>query len=158
MPGESQSSTFSEVDGRLFLVAVTCTRKKFCKIKTVAILLGNRQCYQKGAYRMNTSESVAHTAWICKYHIVWIPKYCKKRLFGVLREEIGPVIRELARQKESRILEGNMMSDHVHMLITIPPKYSVSSVIGFIKGKSAIYIARNFQGKKRNFVGESFWA
>ncbi len=107
---------------------------------------------------MNTSESLAHTAWICKYHVVWIPKYRKKRLFGALREQIGPVIRELARQKESRILEGNMMPDHVHMLITIPPKYSVSSVIGFIKGKSAIYIARNFQGKKRNFVGESFWA
>ena len=82
----------------------------------------------------------------------------KKRLFYVLRQEIGSVLRKLARQKESEIIEGHLMEDHVHMLISIPPKYSVSSVIGYIKGKSAIYIARNFQGRKRNFVGESFWA
>ena len=82
----------------------------------------------------------------------------KKRLFYVFRQEIDSVLRELARQKESEIIEGHLMEDHVHMLISIPPKYSVSSVIGYIKGKSAIYIARNFQGRKRNFVGESFWA
>ena len=107
---------------------------------------------------MDESSSLSHTKWECKYHVVWIPKYRKKRLFYVLRQEIGPVLRELARQKESEIIEGHLMEDHVHMLISIPPKYSVSSVIGYIKGKSAIYIARNFQGRKRNFVGESFWA
>ena len=107
---------------------------------------------------MDESSSLSHTKWECKYHVVWIPKYRKKRLFYVLRQEIGSVLRKLARQKESEIIEGHLMEDHVHMLISIPPKYSVSSVIGYIKGKSAIYIARNFQGRKRNFVGESFWA
>ena len=107
---------------------------------------------------MKMPESIAHTTWICKYHVAWIPKYRKKQLFGVLRKEIAPVMKDLARQKECEILEGKLMPDHVHMLIAIPPKYSVSSVIGFIKGKTAIYIARNFRGKKRNFVGESFWA
>ena len=107
---------------------------------------------------MKMPESIAHTTWICKYHVVWIPKYRKKQLFGALRKEIAPVMKDLARQKECEILEGKLMPDHVHMLIAIQPKYSVSSVIGFIKGKTAIYIARNFRGKKRNFVGESFWA
>ena len=107
---------------------------------------------------MKTPDSIAHTTWICKYHVVWIPKYRKKQLFGAIRTELAPVMKELARQKESEILEGALMPDHVHMLISIPPKYAVSSVIWYIKGKSAIYIARNFRGKKRNFVGESFWA
>ena len=107
---------------------------------------------------MKTADSIAHTTWICKYHVVWIPKYRKKQLFGAIRTELAPVMKELARQKESEILEGALMPDHVHMLIAIPPKYAVSSGIGYIKGKSAIYIARNFRGKKRNFVGESFWA
>ena len=107
---------------------------------------------------MKTPDSIAHTTWICKYHVVWISKYRKKQLFGLIRTELAPVMKELARQKESEILQGALMPDHVHMLIAIPPKYAVSSVIGYIKGKSAIYIARNFRGKKRNFVGESFWA
>ena len=107
---------------------------------------------------MKTPDSIAHTTWICKYHVVWIPKYRKKQLFGLIRTELAPVMKELARQKESEILQGAFMPDHVHMLIAIPPKYAVSSVIGYIKGKSAIYIARNFRGKKRNFVGESFLA
>ena len=89
---------------------------------------------------MKMPESIAHTTWICKYHVVWIPKYRKKQLFGALRKEIAPVMKDLARQKECEILEGKLMPDHVHMLIAIPPKYSVSSVIGFIKGKTAIYI------------------
>ena len=106
---------------------------------------------------MKTPDSIAHTTWICKYHVVWIPKYRKKQLFGLIRTELAPVMKELARQKESEIIQGALMPDHVHMLIAIPQKYAVSSVIGYIKGKSAIYIARNFRGKKRNFVGESFW-
>ena len=107
---------------------------------------------------MKTPDSIAHTTWICKYHVVWIPKYRKKQLFGLICTELAHVMKELARQKESKILQGALMPDHVHMLIAIPQKYAVSSVIGYIKGKSAIYIARNFRGKKRNFVGESFWA
>lgn len=89
---------------------------------------------------------------------MWIPKYRKKTIFGDLRKYLGEIFRELARQKESKILEGHLMSDHVHILLSIPPKYSVSQVVGFIKGKSAIQIARNFQGRKKNFVGQHFWA
>lgn len=102
--------------------------------------------------------SLAHTKWDCKYHIVWIPKYRKKRLFGELRRELGPVLRELASHRESEIIEGRMLVDHVHVLIRIPPKYAVSQVVGYIKGKSAIHIARNYMGRKRNFRGQHFWA
>ena len=107
---------------------------------------------------MRQVESLSHTRWECKYHVVFIPKYRRKALFGQIRTFLGEIFHQLARQKESRIEEGHIMPDHVHMMITIPPKYSVSQVIGFIKGKSAIQIARNFGERKRNFVGESFWA
>jgi len=107
---------------------------------------------------MEEVQSLNHTKWDCKYHVIWIPKYRKKSLFANLRPHLGEALRELARQKESKILEGHLLIDHVHILISIPPKYSVSSVIGFIKGKSAIYIARNFRNRRRNFVGETFWA
>ena len=96
--------------------------------------------------------------WDCKYHVVFIPKYRKKRIYGEIRRELGEVFRRLARQKESEIVEGHLMGDHVHMLISIPPKYAVAQVIGYIKGKSAIHIARTFGGRKRNFVGHHFWA
>jgi putative transposase len=89
---------------------------------------------------------------------VFIPKYRKKAIFGQVRKELGDVFRRLARQKESVIEEGHLMSDHVHMMISIPPKYAVSQVIGFIKGKSAIHIARVYAGRKRNYVGQHFWA
>lgn len=107
---------------------------------------------------MEDKQSLSHTVWDCKYHIVWIPKYRKKVMYGEIGRYLGEVIRELARQKESLVLEGHLMSDHLHMLISIPPKYSVSQVVGFIKGKSAIHIARNFVGRKKNFVGQNFWA
>jgi len=90
--------------------------------------------------------------------VVWIPKYRKKAIYGDLRKYLGDIFRELAEQKESRVIEGHLMADHVHILLTIPPKYSVSQVVGFIKGKSAIQIARNFQGRKKNFTGQHFWA
>ena len=107
---------------------------------------------------MNIYESLKHTKWECKYHIVFIPKCRRKVLFGQLRRELGPVLRELATQRECRIEEGHLQSDHVHMMISIPPKYSVAQVVGYIKGKSAIYVARRHLGKGRNFVGENFWA
>ena len=107
---------------------------------------------------MNSDLSLNHSRWECKYHVVWIPKYRKKALYGQLRKYLGQVFKELARNRESEIVEGHMMPDHVHMLISIPPKYSVSQVIGFIKGKSAIHIARNYLGQKRNFTGQQFWA
>ena len=107
---------------------------------------------------MRIVNSLNHTRWECKCHIVFIPKYRKKVLFGQIRKEMGEVFHRLARQKESLIEEGHLMPDHVHMMISIPPKYAVSHVIGFIKGKSAIHIARIYAGRKRNYVGQSFWA
>lgn len=107
---------------------------------------------------MKEYQSLAHTKWDCKYHIVFIPKKRKKVIFGAIRRHLGAVLHELADQKECKILEGHLMSDHVHMCISIPPKYSVSNVVGHIKGKSAISIARRFMGRNRNFGGESFWA
>ena len=107
---------------------------------------------------MQEYETLKHTTWECKYHVVFIPKYRKKSLYGQIRKELGQVFRELARQKECEIHEGHLMGDHVHMLISIPPKYSVAQVMGFIKGKSAIHIARVYAGRRRSFVGQHFWA
>ncbi len=107
---------------------------------------------------MYDEQSLSHTRWDCKYHVIWIPKYRKKSIFGDLRKYLGEIFRELARQKECTVIEGHLMPDHVHILLSIPPKYSVAQIVGFIKGKSAIQIARNFQGRKKNFVGQNFWA
>ena len=107
---------------------------------------------------MRQVESLSHTRWECKYHIVFIPKYRRKALFGQIRKELGEVFHRLARQRESLIEEGHVMADHVHMMISIPLKYAVSQVVGFIKGKSAIHIARTYLGRKRNYVGQHFWA
>ena len=106
---------------------------------------------------MRDYQSLSHTRWDCKYHVVYIPKKRKKKLFGALRRHLGALFHELALHKESTIVEGHVMPDHVHMCIAIPPKYAVSNVVGYIKGKSAIQIARQF-GKKRNFTGQAFWA
>jgi putative transposase len=103
-------------------------------------------------------ESLSHTKWECKYHVVFIPKCRRKTLYKELRRHLGEVLRRLAEQKESRIEEGHWMSDHVHMMIAIPPKYAVSQGVGFIKGKSAIHLARVYGERKRNFVGQHFWA
>ena len=103
-------------------------------------------------------ESLNHTKWECKYHVVFIPKYCRKALYGELRRHLGQVFHELARQKECKVEEGHLMPDHVHMLLSIPPEDAVSQVLGYIKGKSAIHIARVYAGRKRNFVGQHFWA
>lgn len=107
---------------------------------------------------MNNIQSLCHSVWDCKYHIVWIPKYRRKVLYGRIRQHLGEVIRELARQRESSVLEGHLCSDHVHVYIAIPPKYAVAQVVGYIKGKSAIHIARTFGKRTRNFTGENFWA
>ena len=107
---------------------------------------------------MRQVNSLNHTRWECKYHIVFIPKYRKKVLFGKIRLELGEVFHSLARQKESLIEEGHLLPDHVHMMISIPPKYAVSQVVGYIKGKSAIHIARSYSGRQRNYIGQHFWA
>lgn len=105
---------------------------------------------------MRDYQSLSHTRWDCKYHVVYIPKKRKKRLFGAVRRHLGELLHELALHKESKIVEGHLMPDHVHMCISIPPKYAVSNVVGYLKGKSAIQIARLF-GSKQNFTGENFW-
>jgi putative transposase len=105
-----------------------------------------------------TTESLSPTRWDCKYHIVFIPKCRRAVLYRELRKHLGEMFRHLAQQKECRIEEGHLLGDHVHMLISIPPKYAVAQVVGFIKGKSAIHLARNFGGRQRNFTGCNFWA
>ena len=117
----------------------------------------SRQSITKGS-PMTDYRSLSHTKWECKYHVVFIPKYRKKAIYGALRRRLGDVLRTLAEQKESRIEEGHLMPDHVHMMIAIPPKYAVSQVVGYIKGKSAIHLARVYGERKRNFVGQHFWA
>src|ERR1043165_729292 len=107
---------------------------------------------------MDEYESLSHTKWECKYHVVFIPKCRRKTLYVDLRKYLGEVFRRLAQQKESRIEEGHLLSDHVHMLIAIPPKYAVAQVVGVIKGRSAIHLARVYAERKRNFVGQHFWA
>ena len=107
---------------------------------------------------MDEYQSLSHTKWDCKYHVIFIPKYRRMALYGQLRRHVGEVFRKLAEQKESRIEQGHLMPDHVHMMIAIPPKYAVSQVVGFIKGKSAIHLARSYAERSRNFVGQHFWA
>lgn len=107
---------------------------------------------------MRDYKSLAHTRYDCKYHIVFIPKYRKKVMYGNIRKYLGEILHELASHRESKIEEGHLMGDHLHMCISIPPKYAVSKVVGYIKGKSAIMIAQKFGKKVRNFKGENFWA
>ena len=109
---------------------------------------------------MTTSsyESLSHSRWDCKYHVVFVPKYRKKAIYGAKKEFLRRIFHELATQKGCEIVSGSLVCDHVHMLIRIPPKYSVAEVVGYLKGKSAIAIARQFGGRKRNFNGECFWA
>src|SRR5205814_2854726 len=102
-------------------------------------------------------QSLSHSKWDCKYHVVFVPKRRRKAIFGQTRRQLGAMFHALARQKECQIIEGHLMADHVHMCIAIPPKHPVASVIGFLKGKSAIAIAR-LCGKERNFTGEHLWA
>ena len=107
---------------------------------------------------MNTYQSLFHTSWVCKYHIVFIPKYRKKVLYGQLRKNLPQILKDLATRVDSEILEGHICKDHVHILISVPPKISVAKVVGYLKGKSAIFIARNFLNHRQNFGGQSFWA
>jgi putative transposase len=107
---------------------------------------------------MDEYQSLSHTQWECLYHVVFIPKRRRRTLYAGLRKYLGEVFRQLAEQKESRVEEGHLMIDHVHMMLRIPPKYAVSQVVGFIKGKSAIHLARVYGERKRSFVGQHFWA
>ena len=107
---------------------------------------------------MKDWRSQAHVKWDCKYHVVILPKYRRRKFFGNARREVGEILRDLCRQKGVELLEGNAMPDHIHMLLMIPPKFSVANTIGFLKGKSAIRIFRDYLQVKRNFTGRHFWA
>jgi putative transposase len=122
------------------------------------LLIVSRQSTRKEVPSMDEYQSLSHTKWECKYHVVFIPKCRRKTLYAELRPHLGGVFRKLAEQKESRVEQGHLLPDHVHILMSVPPKYSVSQVVGFIKGKSAIHLARVYGEKKRNFVGQHFWA
>ena len=107
---------------------------------------------------MDKCRSLSHTKWECKYHVIFIPKCRRKTLYGQLRQHLGEGLRDLAARKESQIDEGHLMPGDVHMPVAIPPKFAVSQVMGYIKGKSAIHLARVYGERKRNFVGQHFWA
>jgi putative transposase len=107
---------------------------------------------------MEQYNHLNHTTWDCKYHVVFIPKYCKKVIFGQIKNRLGAVFHDLAKRKGCVIEEGHLMPDHVHMMISVPPKLAVSEVVGFMKGKSSIWIAQNIERKMRNFNGAKFWA
>jgi len=106
----------------------------------------------------NNYQSLAHSRWECKYHVVFVPKRRRRQLYGQIRRHLGTIFHALARQKECQIIEGHVMPEHVPMGIAIPPKVAVAQVIGFLKGQSAIAIARQCGGQERNFTGEHFWA
>lgn len=103
-------------------------------------------------------DSLAHTVWECKYHIVWVPKRRRKVIFGQLRQEIGTIIRRLCKYKGIEMMEGNTGIDHIHILVSIPPKYSVATITGYLKGKSAMIVFEKYSNLKKNFKGHNFWA
>ena len=107
---------------------------------------------------MDEYESLSHSKWECKYHVVFIPKCRRKVLYKSLRQHLGEVFKQLAEQRESRIEQSHLQIDHVHIMISIPPKYAVAQVVGYIKGKSAIYLARVYGERKQNYAGQNFWA
>ena len=107
---------------------------------------------------MRDWQSQAHVKHYCKYHVVFVPKYRKKMIYGTLRRDIGGILRNLCRQYGVELVEGYAMRDHIHMLLMIPPKHSVSNTVGFLKGKSAIRIFRDYMQVKRNFTGRNFWS
>jgi putative transposase len=106
---------------------------------------------------MHDWTSLSHVRWDCKYHIVFVPKYRQKRLYGKFRTRVGEIIRDLCRQRGVEFLEGHLMPDHIHMCLRVPPKFSIAFVIGFIKGKSAVLIHRKVL-KRNKVAGFHFWA
>ena len=106
---------------------------------------------------MHDRKSLSHVRWECKYHIVFVPKYRKKKLYGKFRNRVGGILRDLCRQRGVELLEGYLMPDHVHMCLSVPPKYSIAFVIGFLKGKTAVLIHRTVL-KQRRVSGLHFWA
>lgn len=103
-------------------------------------------------------NSLSHTVWECKYHVVWVPKNRRKVIYGKLRQEIGTILRRLCEYKGIEILEGKACIDHIHLCMSVPPKYSVATVVGYLKGKSSMIVFEKYSRLKKNFKGHSFWA
>lgn len=107
---------------------------------------------------MREWQSLAHVKWECKYHLVIVPKYRRKVLFGKVRQRIGQILRQLCRQRGVELIEGHAMPDHIHLVLSVPPKYSLAMVVGYLKGKSAIQLHRQLLGVKQGFTGKHFWS
>lgn len=107
---------------------------------------------------MREWQSLAHVKWECKYHLVIVPKYRRKVLFGKARQRIGQILRQLCRQRGVELIEGHAMPDHIHLVLSVPPKYSLAMVVGYLKGKSAIQLHRQLLGVKQGFTGKHFWS
>jgi putative transposase len=103
-------------------------------------------------------RSLSHTVWECKYHVVWVPKRRRKIIYGKLRREVGTILQRLCKYKGIELLEGKACIDHIHMCVEIPPKYSVSTIVGYLKGKSAMIVFEKYSRLRKNFRGHSFWA
>ena len=103
-------------------------------------------------------QNLSHTVWECKYHIVWVPKKRRKIVYGKLRKELGTILRRLCEYKGVEVVEGTLCADHIHMCLAIPPKYSVSTIVGYVKGKSAMIVFEKYSRLKKNFRGHRFWA
>ena len=110
------------------------------------------------ASKPNDDSSLSHTRWNCKYHIVFIPKYRRKEIYGKIRIDIGQILRQLCVYKDVEIIEAHAMSDHIHMMIRIPPKISVSSFMGYLKGKSSLMIFERHANLKYKYGNRNFWA
>ena len=110
------------------------------------------------ATKPNDDSSLSHTRWNCKYHIVFIPKYRRKEIYGQLRADIGQILRQLCQYKDVEIVEAHAMSDHIHMLVKIPPKLAVSSFMGYLKGKSRLMIFERHANLKYKYGNRNFWA
>ena len=107
---------------------------------------------------MKDWRSQAHVKWDCKYHVVIVPKYRRRKFYGSLRSEIGKILRQLCQQKDIVLVKGNALSDHVHMLLSVPPKYSIAMMIGYLKGKSAIRVHRELLKTRGTLFGRAFWS
>lgn len=103
-------------------------------------------------------SSLSHAVWECKYHVVWVPKNRRKIIYGKLRQEVGTILRRLCEYKGIKIIEAKACVDHIHMCISVPPKYSISTIVGYLKGKSAMIVFEKYSRLKKNFKGQQFWA
>ena len=103
-------------------------------------------------------RTLAHTTWECKYHIVFVPKNRRKVIYGKLRRDIGNILRKLCEYKQVEVIEGTACADHIHVCLSIPPKYSVATIVGYLKGKSTMIVYERFSNLRRNFRGHNFWA